>query len=181
LVYSSRRKALGFDEIAYGVGGIELYRLDDLESSQAGYSTDRTGRSLVGDGPGDWSSAWVVIGHETACGDPIFLSIEPPHPVFMATHGKGEWTPDLIAPSLEIFWNCLETFRRFAANRGSPGEGEANPPNDEQIGAYLEELLFLSGRDARTAVSWAALAEIGMEDERWGLRLIDLLRSGNLR
>lgn len=95
--YLSQRAALEYDEVSYGVGGIALYRADELDSAQLGCSVDTTGRSLVGDDPGSWSSDWIVIGNETACGDPIFLSVAAPYSVFTAMHGQGEWTPDLVA------------------------------------------------------------------------------------
>ena len=88
--YSLRRAALRFDDVANGVGGIKLGQVGELDAAQTGYSVDTAGRSLVGNGPGDWSSDWIVIGFETACGDPLFLSAKPPHPVFMAMHGQGD-------------------------------------------------------------------------------------------
>lgn len=156
---------LEFDEVAYGVGGVELYDLGQIEAAQTGYSVDTSGRSLVGDGPGDWRSDWIVIGNEIACGDPVFVSIKPPHPVFTAVHGQGEWTPELIAPSIERFWECLEAFRRFAIHRGSPVEAEANPPGGQEIEGYLEEILRLCDANPDTVVFWAVQAEIGMNAE----------------
>jgi len=179
-IYSLRRVALGFDDVAYGVGGIELYQVGALEVAQTGYSVDASGRSLTGNGDGDWSPDWIVIGFETACGDPIFLSTRPPHPVFTAMHGQGDWSPGMIAPSIERFWDCLETFRRFAAGRGSPVEAETNPPDDIQIEAYLREVLrFCDGKPAACGF-WAVEAQIGMNDERWGLRVEHLLATGEL-
>ena len=37
----------------------------DLDATQAGYSVDAAGRSLVGEGAGDWRSTWMVIGSTT--------------------------------------------------------------------------------------------------------------------
>jgi hypothetical protein len=178
--YLSRRAALDYDEVAYGVGGIALYRIAELDAAQIGYSVDTKGRPLVTDGPGSWSSEWIVIGNETACGDPIFLSATPPHPAFTAMHGQGEWTPQLVAPSIDTFWECLDTFRRFALHRGSPVEMQENLPNDWEIEIYLEDLLRLCSRDPSAVGFWAVQAQIGMEDERWRLRLERLLESGEL-
>jgi hypothetical protein len=178
--YPLRRSSLGFDAVPYGVGGIELYQVGELEGAQTGYSVDTEGRSLTGSDPGDWSSDWIVFGFETACGDPIFLSSGQPHSVFTAMHGEGDWSPDVVAPSIEKFWDCLEIFRGFAAGRGSPGELEANPPNDTEIEAYLQALLRCCDGDPAAVAFWAAQAEIGMDDERWQLRLERLLATGEL-
>lgn len=178
--YSVRRSALDFDAVAYGVGGIELYQVGELEGAQTGCSVDSERRSLTGSGPGDWSSDWIVVGLETACGDPIFLSSGPPHPVFTAMHGEGDWSPDIVASSVEKFWDYLEIFRGFAAGRGSPLELETNPPNDTEIEAYLRALLGRCDGEPAAVAFWAIQAEIGMDDERWQLRLERLLVTGEL-
>src|SRR5690242_21907650 len=112
--YLSRRSTLGFREVSYGVGGIELDDVEELAEAQLGYSVDPSGRSLVGSRPGDWQEDWIVVGHDTACGDPIFLSTKSPHPMFTAMHGQGEWLPEIIAPTVDSFWACLLVFKRFA-------------------------------------------------------------------
>jgi hypothetical protein len=164
--YCSGRATLGFDSVKCGVGGIELFDVSDLEARLRGYSHDGKGRSLVGDGPGDWLSEWIVIGHETACGDPIFLTKNPPHPVFTAMHGAGAWSPRTVAPSLERFWECLEIFKRFAVGRSNPVELEANLPDDEEIRAYLMQWSRLCDGDLAAVEFWGIQAEIGMEDEQ---------------
>jgi hypothetical protein len=93
-------------------------------------------------------------------------------------HGEGEWTPDPVAPSIDTFWECLETFRRFALHRGSPVELQENPPEDSEIETYLADMLRLCNRDPVAIGFWAVQAQIGMDDERWRLRVERLLSSG---
>jgi hypothetical protein len=176
--YYSARVTLGFGSVACGVGGIELYDVSKLDDAQRGYSYDSDGRSLVGSGPGDWLSEWIVIGHETACGDPIFFSTNPPHPVFSAMHGAGTWSPRTVAPSLERFWTCLEIFKGFAVGRSNPVELQANLPGDEEIRAYLMQLLRLCDGDLAAVEFWGIQAEIGMEDEQRQERFERFLETG---
>jgi hypothetical protein len=98
--YASWRATLDFDTIRYGVGGVELFRPENLPQGQVGFAVGTDGKSLVGVGPGDWRPEWVVIGHETACGDPIFTSEESLHPVFSAMHGKAPGSLNWSHPHL---------------------------------------------------------------------------------
>ena len=54
--YSAERGALVWPHVA-----ITLYSVDEIPARQKGY-----------DGHG-WKTAWVVIGHDDLCGDPIFV------------------------------------------------------------------------------------------------------------
>jgi hypothetical protein len=164
--YSSRRAVIGFDEVAYGVGGVELYQVGELEGAQIGYSVDTNDRSLVGSRPGSWSADWIVISRETACGDPmIFISAKPPYPVFTAMYGESVWIPEPVAPSIERFREWLAAFKRFAAHRGSPDEAEANPPDGQETEAFLEHVDRLCDGNAAAVEFWTTQAEIGMVDE----------------
>jgi hypothetical protein len=109
--------------VEHGGLGIRLFLSDELPRGQTGFAVTHDGKSLVGSGPGDWRSTWIVIGHDTGCGDPIFVSHEPPHPVFSAMHGQGAWEPRSVAPSLDRFKQCLEAFRLFTAGRTTAAEG----------------------------------------------------------
>ena len=173
--YTTRRSTLLFDEVSYGVGGIELATVAKLPEAQQGYSVNTDGHPLADTELGSWSADWVVIGHEMACGDPIFLSLTAPHPVYTAMseekEEEGEWVPNLIAPTVDKFWDCLERFRRFAIEKS---------PGDHQIGAYLTGILRFCDGIPETVEFWAIQAEIGMEDERWRLRLEEFLDTGKL-
>jgi hypothetical protein len=163
-LYSLKRNALGFDRVDYGVGGIELYPVQELESAQVGYSLDPNGRSLVGDGKGYWHKEWLVIGHETACGDPIFVSKDHPYPVFTAIHGQGEWDPTLVAPSVEQFWRCLHVYRDFTAPYGGfiDAETNARDPKDEE--AFIREISTICEEDIEAVFSWAVWANIDLTE-----------------
>jgi hypothetical protein len=124
--YCAMRRELEFDSIEYGVGGVELWKVEDIAGHQLRYSVDASGKSLLGSKEGDWQRDWIAIGRETACGDPIFLSAEPPHPVFTAMHGEGCWDPRVIAPTTEKFFACLHLFQKMASGRGTPVDLETN-------------------------------------------------------
>lgn len=87
--YQEIRRSLP-DEVSFGCGGIEFFSMDEIESLQVGYSFKPDGSSLCTGQQGAWRPAWIVIGHETACGDPIFIDTEDVGlPVFTAMHGVG--------------------------------------------------------------------------------------------
>jgi len=153
--YKSKRAVLGFDEISFGVVGIELLQLSEVEGVQAGYAEDAAG----------WEPEWIVIGNETACGDPLFLSDRPPHAVFTAMTGEEEWIAKMIAPSLQTFWDCLEVFRRFTQNRGNPVELAGNVKSEEEIEKYLAEISRLCRGSEEALEFWMVQAEIGMDEE----------------
>jgi hypothetical protein len=160
--YLKERTVLGFDRIDYGVGGIVLLSPADLPDGQIGYSVTPEGTMLAGDSEGDWRFDWLVIGNEAACGDPIFMSINPPYPVFTAIHGQGSWNARLVASSLDIFWKCLMVFADFATDRSNPVQLQRNPPGDTQITAYLKDLQLLCDGNEEAIEFWSVQAEIGM-------------------
>jgi len=142
--YAHWRARLDFDSVEYGVGGIQLLQPDELPRGQVGFAVTSDGKSLVGTALGDWRSEWLVVGHEIACGDPIFASQDAPHPVFSAMHGEVFWEPKIIAPSIEVFAPCLRAFQAFAAGRSSPVEIEANPPTRERQAQFLSVIRNLT-------------------------------------
>ena len=165
--YADWRATLDSDTVEYGVGGIQLFRCDELPRGQVGFAVALDGESLVGVGPGYWRPEWVVIGHETACGDPIFASDETPHPVFSAMHGEGSWDPKLVAPSLEAFAHCLRAFQRFAVGRSSSIEINANPPTPEQQGQFLTVIRSLTNRNQDALGFWAVEIELDLDAFNW--------------
>ncbi|MCU1257487.1 MAG: hypothetical protein JWO80_372 [Bryobacterales bacterium] len=106
---------------------------------------------------------WVVIGIETACGDPIFISQESPHPVFSAIQGEGAWEPKLVAPSLKAFRDCLVVFRRFASGRSSPVNLEANPPTLEELAQFFQAIRQLTNGDEEALGFWAVQVEVDLD------------------
>ena len=134
--YAQWRSALGFDEVSYGVGGIRIAALAELEELQLGYSRSPDGLSSCG-GEGEWQIKWIAIGYETCMGDPIILDVETMQ-VMTAPHGQGEWTPEPIAASLEGFGAALKEFRRLATGRENPVQLGANPlPANEREAGLL--------------------------------------------
>jgi hypothetical protein len=161
--YAHWRALLHFDTIKYGVGGIQLFRPDQVPRGQVGSSVRSDGESLVGRGPSDWRPEWIVIGHETACGDPIFASLEAPYPVFNAMHGQGYWNPKLVAPSIDAFAQCLTAFQGFAARRGNPVESDGNPPTPEQQAQFLTVIRSLTNGDQDALGFWAVQIELDLD------------------
>lgn len=154
------RPTVGFDRIDYGVGGIVLFSLAELEKAQIGYAVTREGTTLIGDGDGDWHSDWLVIGYEAACGDPIFMSVVSPYAVYTALHGRGSWNAKLVAPSLDAFWRCLRVFLEFAQGRGNPAEVEASPPSENEISIYRQDVDRLCTGNGEAIEFWLLQTEI---------------------
>lgn len=165
--YAKWRATLDFDTVKYGVGGIHPFQPDDVPPGQVGFAVASDGESLVGIGPGDWRPEWVVIGHDTACGDPVFASDEAPHPVFSAMHGEGSWEPKLVAPSIEAFAECLRAFQAFAAGRGGPVELEENLPTPEQQAQFLTVIRSLTNDNQDALSFWAVQIELDLDAFHW--------------
>jgi hypothetical protein len=165
--YANWRATLDFDAVGYGVRGLELFRPERVPDGQSGFAVDSDGQSLVGISPGDWRPEWIVIGHETAGGDPIFALDEAPHPVFNAMHGEGSWDPKLVAPSIEAFAQCLRAFQGFAAGRSSPVEIDANPATPEQQAQFLTVIRSLTNGDQDALGFWAVQIELDLDAFEW--------------
>jgi hypothetical protein len=105
-------------EIVVGFGGIELFSPSDIEHVQLGYSRSPGGEDLCGNRAGDWRRSWVVFGHETLCGDPLFVDTDQPQfPVYTAMHGAGSWEPDLVADSFAAFAAIVQETARLSSGR----------------------------------------------------------------
>lgn len=157
------RAGMEFDQIEFSVGGIDLFRPEELEQAQVGYAVTEDGKSLASGEPGAWQTDWVAIGYETSFGDVIFASRMAPHPVFTSVHGEKAWEPRAIAPSLEAFGACLEAFRLYATDRGSPGEVEDNPPSQEEQEAFLNAVRGHTQGSESALDFWMLTAEIQRE------------------
>ena len=115
-------------EVSFGYETIRVYQAAELESLQVGYAVKPTGESLVGEGDGDWSKEWVVIGYEELCGDPIFIDTSlKGFPVYTAAHGDGRWDLRPVAVSLEGFGKALSIVAEAARGREYPNALEKNP------------------------------------------------------
>jgi hypothetical protein len=95
---------------------IEIYSCSDVSNRQVGYRIDPDGKSLIGrDG---WKVEWIVIGHDTLVGDPIFIDVRRMgFPVFTAAHGEGAWEPFMIASSAAVLFRTLDTLAAVRERR----------------------------------------------------------------
>ena len=136
--YVTWRSRLRYSEAAFGVGGVRVVSLEELDKFQVGYSRSPQGATLCG-GSGRWQKEWVAIGHETAMGDPLILDTGSMR-VLTAPHGEGEWYPECIATSLQGFEIALELVRGLSVGRANPVELEANPLKDTEREAALSQI-----------------------------------------
>jgi len=93
------------NDIEIGSSTIHLYEKDKIEKMQRGYRYN----GLTGEPIEDWfGDAYVVIGVETCCGDPIIAKIdEEDLPIYYMFH--DDWsTLQKVANSLEQFINMLK-------------------------------------------------------------------------
>ena len=125
-------------EVTIGYSGIELVSRTELEDHQLGYSVTDDGKSLIGNEIGDWKAGWIVIGHETNCGDPIFIdSDHPKFPVYTAMHGAGSWEPQLICPTYDAFLQVIDKLSELAIGREYPTKLEEKPMTQKEYDDFL--------------------------------------------
>lgn len=139
--YAAWRNALDFDDISYGVGGIRIFPLAEIDEGQIGYSRSPDGYSLCDGAEGSWKPEWIVIGYETGLGDPIILDTSNPNSqVTTAMHGEGSWEPLPIAKSLEVFAATLRAIREISVGREYPVALENNPLSEDQRQSVLRAI-----------------------------------------
>ena len=157
--YIRVRQLISVSEVSYGIGGIKLFNTEEIEEGQVGYSVAPDGRSLCGDGAGEWQPGWIAVGYETACGDPLFIeTTDRSLPVFTAVHGEGSWQPKSVAISFDAFASCLREFAKLANGRANPVELENNPLPESDRNAFFERIAELNGRGFDPAF-WALMVE----------------------
>jgi hypothetical protein len=139
--YAPWLDSLGFQEISYDVGGLKLFTPEELEEAQVGYSRSAEGQSFCNGDPESWKPQWLVIGHETALGDPIFIDTSASGlPVLTAMHGEGAWEPRMIALSLEDFAVALSAFQKISVGRENPVALEQNPLSPQERDRALRQI-----------------------------------------
>ena len=141
--YISWLHHLGFDEISFGCGGVKLFTIEELDEHQIGYSRSAEGKSLCDGKPGSWRPEWIVIGHDTAMGDPIILDTSSRWPsqglrVMTAMHGEGAWDPKVIADSLHGFADALRALKEASVGREYPVALEQNPLSEKERERVVE-------------------------------------------
>ena len=125
-------------DVSIGYSGIELVNESEITSHQIGYSVTSDGESLIGNGAENWKANWVVIGHETGCGDPIFIdSNRPDYPVYTAMHGSGSWEPKIICRTYDSFIRIIEKLEKLAAGREYPTRLEEKPMTQTEYDEFL--------------------------------------------
>ncbi len=78
-----------------------LFKENEIENAQLGYSVDEQGNSLTENNEGDWQHGWVVIGYEEELGDPLIIDTsQEGYPILTAEHGAGDWEPIVLFNSL---------------------------------------------------------------------------------
>lgn len=157
--YATWRNPLEFDELSFGISGIRLFSMAEMDDAQVGYSRTEDGRSLCDGSKGCWKPEWIVIGHETGLGDPIILDASSlKFPVMTAMHGEGEWSPQMIAESLEAFGASLQAVKEISAGREDPAALEQNPLSDNDRERVLERIKS-ANRSEMDLDFWAAILE----------------------
>ena len=117
------------ENISLGFSEINIFKLENIEKEQIGYSVSEKGKSLVGEKSGDWKKSWIVIATDNM-GDPIFVDIEKPNfPVFITEHGNGKWEENYLAISIENFSKILNDLKKISIKRENENEIE----NDLEI------------------------------------------------
>jgi hypothetical protein len=125
------REGLAIEHVSIGSGGIYLIPVRDLDKAQRGY----------GDVADDtaWQPEWAVIGHEESCRDPLFIDIDDDdYPVYMAEHGTGTWSPQLIAFTFRHFSKILERLHTLSRGRANPAELKRRPISDDERRSFIE-------------------------------------------
>lgn len=143
--YTALRASLPACDVSLGCGGLHLFDVSEMEGGQIGYSVAPDGTSLCGEDHGAWKPGWIVIGCETACGDPLFLETgDPALPVLTAKHGEGAWEPVPISISLDAFFASLKELARISRGRSNPAELDANPLSEGERSAFLARISSLN-------------------------------------
>ena len=162
--YEHWRLSIDFDEISYGSGGIALFPLERLKEMQVGYSVNSKGESLVGNRAGDWHESWLVIGHDTLEGNPIFIDLDSfPSQVMAAVHGQGAWNPECISTTLEGFSTALQEIKIVSTGRANPVELEKNPLPKRARNLALKRIA--KANPGADIYYWELLLEEGDDDE----------------
>ncbi len=160
--YSEWRVTLDIDTVDYGVGGIRLFRSDEVPQGQVGFAIASDGESLVGIGNADWRPEWVVIGYETAGGGPIFASAGDAASCLQRHARRGRLGAKLVAPSLGVLTQCVRKLKAFAWGRSNPVELSANPPTSEQQAEFLKVIGTLTNGDQDALGFWAVQIELDL-------------------
>jgi hypothetical protein len=127
-------------EVSFGAGGIALIDRNELEAAQRGYSFREAPADLCGVKDGDWREEWIVIGHTTDLGDPIFIdAAKKDFPVYTAAHGTGAWAPELVSRTYSGFRQIMVLFEEVALSREHPVGLSDNPMTIAEYKIFVEQ------------------------------------------
>jgi hypothetical protein len=103
------------------------------------------GSALSGAKDGEWRPNWIVIGHDSGCGDPLILDTsDPALPILSDFNGQGSWNPCPISLSIESFVASFNEFARLATGRSTPLERDANPVAEAERKDFLVRISELN-------------------------------------
>jgi hypothetical protein len=157
--YAEMRASMPIDEFNFGVGGLRLLKLDEIDDGQIGYLAARDRSPLSSAKDGSWKPDWIVIGYDTACGDPLIMDTsDPALPVLHDFNGQGTWNPTPVSLSIESFVASLYEFARLASGRSTPVARDANPVTDAERKDFLLRISELNAGRADLEF-WGALLE----------------------
>jgi hypothetical protein len=134
--------SLSIPSVSIGYTTVKIYRADELEAAQIGYSVDSSGNSLIDENDeGSWKKEWMVIGYEDLCGDPIFIDTALDGcPVYTAIHGEGDWRPKRIAMTLKRFAQTMKEVATIARGRETVNDFERNPIGEVEKAHFLTRI-----------------------------------------
>ena len=157
--FSNARSSITVGEVNFGSGGIHLYWPNEIDAGQEGYAVAPDGSSLSSGEDGAWDAVWIVIGHDTASGDPLIMDTnDPALPVLRDFNGQGRWNPEQIAISLDAFLSSLREFAEIAKGRSTPVALEDNPVTPDEYNNFLARVSDLN--KGQTSLDfWKALLE----------------------
>lgn len=151
--------SIPFGEVNFGSGGLRVYRRDEVEAGQVGYGVAPDGSSLCSGEVGAWRPEWIVVGYDTASGDPLIMDTsDPALPILRDLNGRGKWDPEKISLSLDAFLAAYELLGRLAKGRATPVELETNPLSQGERAGFLAHISDLNNGQAGRDF-WEALIE----------------------
>lgn len=138
--YSTLRNKFPLISVSLGYMTVTLFSENELAGGQVGYSLSANGEPFIGE-DGDWKTSWLVIGYEDLCGDPIIVDLaNSEFPVFMAAHGEGVWSAEMIASSFRGFVQTLDMVQELSVGRESPVKLEQNPVSEAERDRVLRRI-----------------------------------------
>jgi hypothetical protein len=158
--YARHRRGFRETIVEIGYAGLSLEPLEGIAKAQLGYGDSPSGAVR------DWKTSWIVVGHESLCGDPVFIDSEASGvPVYTAAHGEGAWKPLKVAPSSESFFEIVRKLAVLAKGRESPVKMRANPISQ----AERREFLSFVGNYFNRGIPefWASM----LEGDSWCFQL----------